>query len=979
MNRNHLMSGAKIIRNQLIALAVIAAAWAIAGMAAYGDGAASTPQLKPASKKTATAPKVVIAKDGKALMPIYFIAHKLAKKDAEQSFETWRGKWWQAGSEFGPLFHCHYSNEQKKAAWPELVLKMDNAIIMQDISDLKRCLDKMTGAKFEVQPLEKFPEKPGPGIYVGAVEDFKWLDMPQDLGFEEIYLRSTANNQVIIAGTQREGMTFDRWITTNASDVGIQRPGISRAVYSFLDKLGCRWFFPAPAWEVIPKSKDITVSLNERHVPSYFLERRLGVGGNLRMGDLPEDFAIWQIRNRMGEPFSPHVEQGGLPEKELAKHPEWFAEVGGKRQATQFCYSNQHVIDEGIQRALSFGESPEYMLSLSPVDGDGYCECKQCRKLAGVPLNSKENYCKRADGKLVSVTSEAFYTYVNKVAEALRKKYPRKMVGTLAYLGTTYPPSFDLQPNVYVEIATKYRGGCPLSLEDQMKEFSKHCKNIGTYYFYSVYQWTGDLPGQATSAHPDWVAYELQTFYRNGVRGLGGEAAYNWGPNGLGYYTAARVMWDIKLNSWDVENDFYKKAFGPAAENIRHIYKRWSMGCPYNNKDIMALSYRDLNDAMTLTAKDPECRARVNQIRMYLHFLHHYITPFETENIDIAKIFGYADKKIAKKALGDLREFNKNIMNTGMIYSGMFNGWSSTLARTLGCPFLAKTNEGDEEVKVAGKIPSVAEMDRLFNEDLKEMKLADFTALKDISCKSFGGPLTPVREAMPKLLTAGAPIPFKSTQTSKEEFKVLAKKGETVKLQFKTSRRGQGATYSISLAGTKFKAGAMQREEQNPKITFRAPQTGVYDINLELFWPPVEFGPMSDCSHPFVTESGDLGTQYYFYVPKGTKHFMALDTAGGNMTIAFKNGQGQTVRALDELTAKERWEPREDVDVRGAAKQERSSAGAFMVDVPAGSDGAIWSFYSTIRTWDGHIKLIGVPCYMSLRPDLLMLPRDALD
>lgn len=44
--------------------------------------------------------------------------------------------------------------------------------------------------------------------------------------------------------------------------IGATNLGVSHGVYRLLDKLGCRWFFPAKEWQVIQSRPDLAIDVD---------------------------------------------------------------------------------------------------------------------------------------------------------------------------------------------------------------------------------------------------------------------------------------------------------------------------------------------------------------------------------------------------------------------------------------------------------------------------------------------------------------------------------------------------------------------------------------------------------------------------------------------------------------------------------------------------------------------------------------------
>ena len=107
------------------------------------------------------------------------------------------------------------------------------------------------------------------------------------------------------------------------------------------------------------------------------------------------------------------------------------------------------------------------MISLTPADGLGYCECPLCHKWAQggeIFWDKGSQFAKRPDGTLVCITSESLFHCINTAAKALAAKFPGVLIGTYAYSAYSHPPSFPVEPNVFIQTTTAYRR-TPMSLQ----------------------------------------------------------------------------------------------------------------------------------------------------------------------------------------------------------------------------------------------------------------------------------------------------------------------------------------------------------------------------------------------------------------------------------------------------------------------------------------------------------------------------------
>ena len=609
----------------------------------------------------------------------------------------------------------------------------------EPVRELQTYLNRITGAQFQVAP-----GRPGKaGLFVGLATDFPWLNLGnvEALGYEGFILKSDGKSIYL---------------------VGQEPLGVQRAVTTFLHEIGCRWFFPGSVWEVMPSKKTIAGSWDVRQKPSFPSQRRIwyGYGTNAKNEKEKEE---WDRHNRMGGLFEiriGHTWHGLDPKKDFDQHPEWFALSNGKRQPSKPCYSHPAVIQRAIDYALRQAANGNRVISMSPPDGLGYCECERCRAIFQGATPSEDHgtlFAKRPDGLVVNITSESFFHVVNEVAKAVGEKYPDVLVGTYAYSAYSHPPSFDLRPNVFIQTSTSFRR-TSLSREEQIAAFGKRTRHLGIRDYYSVYQWDWDYPSVAKGSLflPQLVS-DLRFFRENGVTAINAEASNNWGPRGLGYYVAARLMWDVNTDVKELVRDFYEKAFGPAAQAMERYYVRWygtlanvsdrqgsiaKISSPSNksektqdeldhtepavaasfNRDSIKASFQDLDEAARLVKDLAGYRERVDSLRMYMHYL---ILRLQLE--ETAK---GGDREEVVEAIKAETIFGARLMNTNMIHSRPLLGKAFHRRFRDYMKYLQELPEGQETKglnkgfrSVRDDVPTHRELDELWAADRKVLGL----------------------------------------------------------------------------------------------------------------------------------------------------------------------------------------------------------------------------------------------------------------
>ena len=283
----------------------------------------------------------------------------------------------------------------------------------------------------------------------------------------------------------------------------------------------------------------------------------------------------------------------------MTKDGKEIQERGGEK----FCISNPGVIEVCTQWALEqFRKEPEAdMVSMEPSDGGGHCECDACARMGSV--------------------SERVFTLVNAVAKAVEKEFPGKYVGTLAYHMHTEPPSFRMRPNVFVQLTAGFTRG-RYTFDELLDIWPKKVDQFGVYEYLNVWAWTRDMPGAARGANVAYIRERFPLYYAKGARTMSCESGSNFGPNGLGYVVASRLTWNPKADVDAICDDFYQKAFGPAASVMRRYYERFDGGNkPLLSDHLTALAHRDLAEASRLATKRPEILARLDDLKLYLYYV----------------------------------------------------------------------------------------------------------------------------------------------------------------------------------------------------------------------------------------------------------------------------------------------------------------------------------------------------------------------
>ena len=234
--------------------------------------------------------------------------------------------------------------KQGKSSYSILISEAASPSEQRAAGELQRFIEEMTGAHLPIITDGEEPE--GDLVLVGDSNQVRKLGLkiPFDtLGAEGFVLRTDGAHLVIAGGKPR---------------------GTMYGVYTFLERLGCRWFTTEVS--VIPKKPTLVVKpLNEWQKPTF--EYREPFFTEAADKD-------WAARNRVNGSFQKlDASTGGkvsyypfvhsfytiLPPKEYFQdHPEYYALVNGKRRGddAQLCLTNPDVLRLTIQTVLKWIE-----------------------------------------------------------------------------------------------------------------------------------------------------------------------------------------------------------------------------------------------------------------------------------------------------------------------------------------------------------------------------------------------------------------------------------------------------------------------------------------------------------------------------------------------------------------------------------------------------------------------------------------------
>jgi hypothetical protein len=555
---------------------------------------------------------------------------------------------------------------------------------------LQDYLARISGARMQI--LEETAAVSGPQILIGRTRRATALGVDVPPRFtsamnEEEYVIRTAGNALILAGNEHPSYR-----------------GTVYAVNDLLERLGCRWFYPGPFGEVVPKLDTIEVGPLNIHERPDFRFRNIWYSGWMPVqGTDAADFAKWMDHNRMNTlrglslPGDGTITRLAPSEKYFTNHPNIYAmNKKGERVKDMLCLSEPEAVSIAAETIKEeFHAHPESLtFGFAPPDGYPQCFCPSCEA-------ANPNFSGKGLGQ--PSLSEIWFRFANAVAAEVAKEFPDRWLFSNGYANRARPPEGigPLSPNLGIQSAmldscTFHRINDPTCWQRQL-------------YKTVLDRWTRDLrcvfiydydPGKALDGLPFPMLHNLQKdfpyFKSLGVWGFWTEGQNCWMVTHLNYYVRARLMWNAHADVHALVRDYCEKFYGRAARPVESyiwtmekavedapIHVTFGRLVPWRviyTPAIMRKFNRQIAEAIRLAAGTPQA-PHVRVLDLDYQYIRTYISMEETvANGDFAGGVRQADEMLRLR--GELGKINPSLVPVTPDWANKGNGALESYRRT---------------------------------------------------------------------------------------------------------------------------------------------------------------------------------------------------------------------------------------------------------------------------------------------------------
>lgn len=461
------------------------------------------------------------------------------------------------------------------------------------VADLTNLLARMTGLPVALET----------GAYAGRAVHVGDVPANRDL-------------QAAARALGRDGFVLDISADAGVRIAGGSKFGAAYGALELLERLGVRWLAPGEWGEVVPRRETLEL------VPGRFEDRPVFAIRQFHAARVGRPFGEWarhMRHNRCG--FGGH---SGLvaPRHHGQAHPEWYAEVDGRRRpdATHFklCHANTGMVAQAVaevraalrkrrdntNEVVHIGyrhRTSDYStLSISPTDGGGFCRCADCVALGSL--------------------SDRLQLFANHVAASIQDEFPGQQIGYYgAYSEHQEPPRVPAHEQVLVLMTSWTKSFFePLSrpgnraFREKVAAFSATCPKLAIRDYDGLSVWWGFGPFTLADVH----AADYAWYHQHGVQGIITEAHTGWGPWGYSYYLTSKLWWNPSLDLDALKEDYVRSAYGAAAAPMRRYHQRLDDAVVYPSPTVLHAMRQDLEAAATL-ARRPDVRRRIDFLRAY--------------------------------------------------------------------------------------------------------------------------------------------------------------------------------------------------------------------------------------------------------------------------------------------------------------------------------------------------------------------------
>ena len=456
--------------------------------------------------------------------------------------------------------------------------------------------------------------------------------------------------------------------------------GLSYGAYTFLNKLGFKYYLPGENWTMVPTRTSFFIGvLDTEYHPAFkhrlFFTNFPSVKGIDEEGRNKKKWLQWCQRNRMGSEFlflHGHVGEQYNAENQalLTNEPGRLAEINGKKQfsisakidptnkRSAESYSDWIAGNYVKQKMLQHSCFPDFIYQSADMgDGLNYCHSPECEKL------------------FPSVSDQAFYL-ANLAAIKIRKIDSKAWVNVYAYTERADTPVLKLEKNIFTQVvADAYQfNASPAML---IKKWSVKTKSFANYGYMNETASSNDQPFYDLDGEIKKLAY----CRISGSQGFTYETSPSSFSSALPQFFIMKYLCEPFQDAHDEINTFYKDCFSTCTPQIKKIFDTWYFNNSYTNTGIDYFTFME-DDLLKLAnymddagrqKNESKIVRRLEDLKVYFIYLFKLFelhnSPHEQEKLLATP--GYQDAKIIDLLKFTWYNYNSSLFHNAVLGSSL--------------------------------------------------------------------------------------------------------------------------------------------------------------------------------------------------------------------------------------------------------------------------------------------------------------------
>ncbi len=442
---------------------------------------------------------------------------------------------------------------EKNASSLDIELENQRRRLRDSVTDLARVLEKMTGRDTMIVT-NGLGKTKGEPIYIGKEAEALFGEVGRHCVYDQAFRMVSTKNAVGLFGE---------------SDLAS-----SYAIYTFLEKAGCRWYMAGPLGEFIPEKPDYKPGIFDETDAPYTYERC----GHSYIFDAEFMRRSRSYRRWVGEmlPLERYI-----PKEEMEKNPHWYAvDKDGKQMRWLRNWNTRGYAERVATRIRELNkEAPREAFRIYPTDGAEFDQSKEA--LAADAGDFEPTFQQPA-------ITDRLMKMGNRIAEYNKDALPDAEYRFLAYVQYCRPPLRErpaenmrviVAPIMYTRIHPATDDRVPNNADQRYiidgwgKFYPQEGENpagVGWYFY-------GFNLGDEFSPSPllrKW-AVDLPLIYTNGAcRYFVPDSMSNNEFFAMANYFSTRIAWNPKdIDPWAIYREVNDALYGRAADVM---WKYWN-------------------------------------------------------------------------------------------------------------------------------------------------------------------------------------------------------------------------------------------------------------------------------------------------------------------------------------------------------------------------------------------------------------------